>query len=38
MDVKVYEILDEMLSALGIRDIEAVLISPLCNGDFRNEQ
>ena len=38
MGVKVYETLDEVRGALGRRDIEAVLISPLRNGDFRNEQ
>ena len=38
MGVKVYETIDEVRGALGRRDIEAVLISPLRNGDFRNEQ
>ena len=38
MGVKVYETIDEVRGAWGRRDIEAVLISPLRNGDFRNEQ
>jgi len=38
MGVKVYDSIDDIREVVLRRDIEAVLISPLRNDDFRNEQ